>query len=50
MVGKRNKRRRPRRQLYRDKHRLKDRDQQRRDLLEVQKRTQRQLRSHLDRG
>ena len=49
MVGKRNKRSLPRRQLCRNENGLEDRDQQRRDLLEIQKRPPRQLRSHLDR-
>ena len=50
MVGKRNKRPLPRRQLCRDENGFEDRDQQRRDLLEIQERPQRQLRSHLGRG
>ena len=50
MVRTRVKRPLPRRQLYRDEHRLKNRDQQRRDLLEIQERPPRQLQSYLGRG
>ena len=47
MVGKWSERPLPRRQLCRDENGFKDRDQQRRDLLEIQERPPRQLRSHI---